>query len=195
MRTRASRWFGLTLFMIVLVSGSAWEERAPLVAGFLFLIATVLVGIGSLGRLWCALYIAGRRNRTLIREGPYSLCRNPLYFFSLLGALGVGFATETLTIPVVVLVGFAAYYPIVIGREESQLRRLHGDQYESYLATVPRFFPRVGKLAEPESCVVDPVMFKKHIASAVWFIWLIGIMEIVEALHKLGIIPVLFRIY
>jgi protein-S-isoprenylcysteine O-methyltransferase Ste14 len=36
-------------------------------------------------RLWCSLYISGYKNSQLITSGPYSLCRNPLYFFSFVG--------------------------------------------------------------------------------------------------------------
>jgi len=48
-----------------------------------------------------------------------AMCRNPLYFFSLLGALGVGLTTETLLIPFVILIAFVGYYPNVIKSEEA----------------------------------------------------------------------------
>ena len=39
------------------------------------------------------LYVGGRKNAELVTTGPYSMMRNPLYFFSLLGVAGVGAQT------------------------------------------------------------------------------------------------------
>lgn len=194
MRIRASWLFAACLIALVVVSTSAWEDRAPMVAETLFAIATVLVAIAAVGRLWCSLYIAGYKKRTLIKEGPYSMCRNPLYFFSLIGGVGVGMATETMTIPVIIFVMFVLYYPRVIRKEEKVLRGLHGEEYDRYTLSVPRFFPRID-LTEPHSYVVNPVVFRRHIFSAIWFVWILGIAEVVEALHEGHYIPALFSIY
>jgi protein-S-isoprenylcysteine O-methyltransferase Ste14 len=194
-RIRVSAVFALLITAALLVSTSAWEVKSPLVCGLLFLFATILVGIGSLGRMWCSLYVAGYKRDRLIVEGPYSMCRNPLYFFSCLGALGIGFASETLLIPLVILVVFAIYYPGVIRHEESQLKRIHGEQFADYFNTVPRFFPRISYLQEPQEYVTKPIVFRKHIFSALWFIWLVGVVELIEQLHELEVLPNFFQIY
>jgi protein-S-isoprenylcysteine O-methyltransferase Ste14 len=72
-------------------------------------IGLALAGIASLGRLWCSLYIAGYKTEELITEGPYSIYRNFLYFFSFLGAIGVGFASESLLIPLIIPILFTSY--------------------------------------------------------------------------------------
>ena len=53
------------------------------------LIGYALIGVGAVGRMWCGVYIAGRKNKELCQDGPYSLCRNPLYVFSFIGTVGV----------------------------------------------------------------------------------------------------------
>jgi len=195
LRIQVSRIFVIILMVIIAVSSSAWEVEAPLFSTVLFLIAIVLVGIASLGRLWCSLYIAGYKTDSLVTEGPYSMCRNPLYFFSFLGAIGVGFASETLLIPAIMLCAFALYYPFVIKSEEAELQKLHGDKFNTYFEHVPSFFPSISKLKEPEEYIVRPVIFKRHLFDALWFIWLVGILEINEELHTLDILPTLFTIY
>jgi len=66
----------------------SWPGILMLAAGIL------LAGVGALGRLWCSLYIGGRKTHELVSAGPYGWCRNPLYLFSLIGALGVGLSTR-----------------------------------------------------------------------------------------------------
>lgn len=181
--------------ILVAMSSSKWEHTSPLVAAALFGLATVLVAIAALGRLWCSLYIAGYKTKSLVTDGPYSMCRNPLYFFSLLGAIGIGLATETLTIPLIILVAFAAYYPGVIRGEERTLKGRHGADFSTYIATVPRFFPKWRYPSEPETYVVKPIVFRRHIMSALWFIWLLGAVEVVEAFHESHFLPVIFEVY
>ena len=180
---------------MILISGSYWDDRAPLVSSVLFVFAVILAGMASFGRLWCSLYIAGYKTEKLITEGPYSMCRNPLYFFSMIGGLGVGLATGTFLIPIIILFAFAAHYPFVIRSEELKLKQLFKDEYENYLHNVPMFFPRLSFLREPEGYMVRPIVFRRHMFDNIWFIWLLGIMQIIEALHKLGILPVIFKLY
>ncbi len=195
LRIRISQIFAGLLVVLICVSGSLWEDKAPFVSTVLFFFGTVLVGIASLGRLWCSVYIAGYKTGRLVTQGPYSMCRNPLYFFSLLGALGVGLASETLLIPLVILVAFVGYYPLVIKAEEAELIRLHKSEFEVYLKEVPKFFPKISLLKEPEEYIVKPLVFKRHMFNAVWFIWSVGILEIIKELHELKILPAIFKIY
>lgn len=195
LRIRISQIFAVVLVVLICVSSSLWEDKAPFVTTALFLLGAVLVGIASLGRLWCSVYIAGYKTDHLVTQGPYSMCRNPLYFFSLLGALGVGFASESFLIPVIILIGFAAYYPLVIKSEEAELAKLHKNEFEMYFKKVPRFFPKISYLTEPEEYIVKTVVFKRHMFSALWFIWLMGILEIIEELHELKVLPTIFNIY
>ena len=50
-------------------------------------------------------------------------------------------------------------------------------------------------LKEPEEYTVKPIIFKRHLFDAVWFIWLVGILEVIEALHKMDVLPTLFTLY
>lgn len=189
-----SRAFVGILLIIILFSDSHWQFHV-IIDTLIFAVGCLLASIGAMGRLWCSLYISGYKNNTLITTGPYSIMRHPLYFFSLIGALGVAFATETLLIPLIVLIVFISCYPGVILGEEKRLLSKHGEKFKQYCQRTPAIFPKLSLYEEPETYVVNPKIFKKSILSALWFIWFVGILEIVETLHEVGILPVYFRLY
>ena len=194
LRVPVSRFLAVPLGLLFLLSRSAWDGTHPITV-LLFSIGLILVGVGSLGRLWCTLYIAGRKRKSLVTVGPYSVSRNPLYFFSLIGAIGIGFGTETLLWPLSVLLLFSIYYPFVISAEEARLLALHGEAFKNYCEKTPRFFPNLSLLKEPEIYQVSPIVFKKELFSALCFIWLLGLFEVIEAVHEMHLLPILLHIY
>lgn len=169
--------------------------QSSLLGKILFTLGGCLAAIGAFGRLWCSLYISGYKNNTLISEGPYSLCRNPLYFFSFIGALGIGFSTGNFTIPVMVIVGFAIYYPLVVSGEEARLAVIHGERFQSYRQSTPAFFPRFSTFREPREYTVRPKTFRKDMGDAVWFIWAVCLLQLIAALRTFTYIPTLFPLY
>jgi protein-S-isoprenylcysteine O-methyltransferase Ste14 len=189
-----TRLLGTILVLLVLFSESRWEQIS-IISDLLFLSGIVLVGTATVGRLWCLLYISGYKTNTLIKWGPYSICRNPLYFFSLLGGTGVGLASETLILPGIIIIGFALYYPFMIGAEERKLRKVHNKDFDDYVDSTPRFFPSLSSLKEPQEYTVKPKAFRKGLFDALWFVWLVGILEIIEALHEYEALPVLLKLY
>lgn len=181
-RLAVSRIFAIAFFLVVLAAESAHE--GDLVSTALFLLGLVLVGIATVGRLWCSLYISGRKNETLITSGPYSLSRNPLYFFSLLGFAGIGFASETFTLGIALITAMLVGYPAVIRQEEAVLRARFGAEFEAYCARVPRFWPKLSDYTEPDTYTVNPRLFRRTMLDVIWFVWFVGIVEFVEALHE-----------
>jgi protein-S-isoprenylcysteine O-methyltransferase Ste14 len=181
-RLRVSRIFAIAFFLVVLAMESAHE--GSLVSTALFLLGLLLVGVATVGRLWCSLYISGHKNAELITTGPYSLSRNPLYFFSLLGFAGIGFASETVTLGAVLAAAMLIGYPAVIRQEEAVLRERFGAEFEAYCARVPRFLPKLSAYVEPETYTVNPRLFRRSMLDVVWFVWFVGILEFVEALHE-----------
>ncbi len=73
--------------------------------------------------------------------------------------------------------------------------KLHGSEFRAYLKRVPRFFPKLSLLEKPTEYVTKPVVFRKHLFDALWFVWLIGIVEVIEELHRLKIFPIMFKVY
>ncbi len=195
MRILLSRIYVTILALAFLVTHSGWEERKPGLSVLLLMAAIFLCGLGALGRVWCSLHIAGRKQRELVTDGPYSLLRNPLYLFSFIGALGIGFSTGTLLFPAAVAVAFVLYYPGIIRKEEAEMERRHGEVFRLYRSSVPCFLPRVSGWREDVSLMVNPAVFRRHLSSALWFVWALALVILVEAAKHGGWLPVWFQVF
>lgn len=196
-RIATSRLAAGALFALAAVTQHAWPEDSWMDFG-LEISGLVLVLCAVIGRSWCTLYIAGRKDRVLVTEGPYALCRNPLYFFSALGAVGVAAGTETWTFVVGVALLFALYYPWVIREEEKKLLALHGERFAQYRQQVPAFFPRLSALRafrEAEELTVNPRLFRKHLFSVIWFVVAYLLVHSCEWLRENHVLPVYFQWY
>jgi protein-S-isoprenylcysteine O-methyltransferase Ste14 len=185
-RILVSRLFAAAFLGILLAMEPRFE--GSLVSAALFFAGLLLVGVATIGRLWCSLYISGHKGSSLITVGPYSVTRHPLYFFSFLGFTGVGLATETVTLALAMACFFAIVYPLIIQREESSLRAKFGAEFVDYCVRVPRFVPKRSLYVEPPTWVVDTRRFRRTMLDVVWFVWLVALAEFVEAVHELGII-------
>lgn len=194
-RTRLSKAAGALLLALAGMTQSNWELHNDAIATFFYALGLVLVAIASSGRIWCSFYLSGRKDAALTTDGPYSLCRNPLYFCSALGAIGIGFCTETLFYPALFTLIFGIYYPSIIRREEARLRQLFGEAYNRYVHETPRFFPSFRHFSEPQQWAANPRLFRRHILNDTLFIILAALLEVIEGLRHAGAIPHLLHLW
>jgi len=194
-RILLSRVLVAAIVVFYLLGASAWSGGGGLVGGLLFLAGTVLVGLGVAGRAWCLGYISGRKSRALVMEGPYSMCRNPLYLFSFIGAVGVGLCSQTWTIPAIAMAMFIAYYPFAIVEEEKRLKENFPSEWEEYSGKVPRLVPSFSSFEEATEITVSAKEFRKGVFDLMYFVVIIGGFEIIEVLHEAGYLPVFYLIY
>lgn len=194
-RTKLSQLLGVVFVFVFLFSEKRLETVAHSVTDIMIIAGCVMVGIATVGRIWCAQYIAGYKTNTLIKEGPYSVCRNPLYFFSFLGSLGVGFFTESIVLTAVIVIVFALIYPMTIKNEERALRAAFGEEYERYCAEVPRFLPKPSLFNEPKEYLVNTKIFRREVFDATGFALLAATFEFMELLLETGLVKPLFTIY
>jgi hypothetical protein len=155
----------------------------------------ILVGSAIVGRLWCAQYIAGHKTELLITDGPYSVCRNPLYFFSLVGGTGVGLCTESVILAIIVPAVFVAIYPVTILNEERILREAHGKTFDDYVSMVPRFLPKWSLFCEPAKYEVNTKVFRREMIDTLYFAYIVGLFEMIKVLVDGGIIKTFFSLY
>ncbi len=194
-RTRLSQLLAVLYILAFMFSKKALVTISPVIPGTMMLAGCVLVGAATVGRLWCAFYIAGHKTEHLITYGPYSCCRHPLYFFSLLGGIGAGLCTECATLAAVVAVVFAVIYPVTIRAEEKRLVGIYGDKYRDYMASVPRFIPDWRLLREPEEYLANAKVFRREVCDALLFAATIGLFEMLEQLENIGLIKTYFVLY
>jgi protein-S-isoprenylcysteine O-methyltransferase Ste14 len=184
---------GALIVLIVLFSGPSWK-MGMLGHMAVDLFSFLLVLIAAFGRLWALAYISGNKTMNLITIGPYSIARNPLYLFSLIGALGIGLYTINLLVIVLIAVTFAFYYPFVIRIEEKNLLRVHGSLFEEYKQRTPMFLPKFSLFRDEPYYTIDTRLFRRSFFSVMWFPLIYIILYLVEFFHAMGILPVLFTI-
>ena len=106
------------------------------VAGIIWLLAGIIFWIYS-----AVYFLKYFKPGELITQGPFSLCRNPIYsaiIVFIIPSLALIFHSGlTLSISLVLYIGFK----ISIHGETSVLRRIFGERYELYEKSVNEIFP------------------------------------------------------
>ena len=156
------------------------------------LIGFVLLCLAGLGRLWCLLFIGGKKNVQLVTHGPYSLVRNPLYVFNFIGAIGFGLAIENPALALLLALLFAMLYPAVAKREEAHLRDLYGESFDRYRASTPRWIPSFRLYYEPPFITVSTASIRAAILDAAGFLVAFLLSEATEEFRYWGYLTALF---
>ncbi|MCX7302731.1 MAG: isoprenylcysteine carboxylmethyltransferase family protein [Hyphomicrobiales bacterium] len=180
------------VFAILLFGQSLFPPETPLHEA-IEMIGIVLIVIGIAGRLWCTLYIGGRKSQSVVADGPYSISRNPLYVFSSIAAMGVGAQMGSITAMVGFGVACAAAFHVVILREEKYLLANLGADYSAYMARVPRFFPKLSLYREGDTGSFKPGFLLVTLLDGLVFLVAMPVFEIIDEAQLSGALPVLFR--
>jgi len=183
----------VSLLFLLLFSSHSWQEYSFLDM-IIQWVGFVLIVITTLGRIWCFVYISGYKDDRLIQYGPYSLVRNPLYLFSFMGTIGLGLATENLVALALMVILFCVFYPSVVEEEESNLKTWYGETFEAYAQKTPRWIPDFKHYKEIEEYPVKPRIFIKAMLESMWFLLFFMILQVIENLHHMGILPVFLTI-
>jgi protein-S-isoprenylcysteine O-methyltransferase Ste14 len=156
-------------------------------------VSFLILMIAAIGRVWVSAYISGRKTHELVADGPYSLTRNPLYFFSFLAYLGAGLAFEKLTVALAFVVVFwASHWPTILA-EESKLRKKFGDEYDDYAKSVPRFWPRIGRMKLTDLVTFSPVSFNRAVLHCGFIMLAYLLAHLIEYAQVAGVVPILIR--
>jgi protein-S-isoprenylcysteine O-methyltransferase Ste14 len=154
----------------------------------------VLIVVCILGRTWASLYIGGRKIEEFVQTGPYSVVRNPLYFFSFLGAAGVGMQVGSIVLGLICAALAWLVFSVVVRQEEQVLAERYGQAYRDYLARVPCFIPKSSLWRDEQTLTIRPPRVLMTFADALTFLLAVPIAELFEHLQETGVIPVLLRL-
>ncbi|MBX9790846.1 MAG: isoprenylcysteine carboxylmethyltransferase family protein [Pirellulales bacterium] len=137
------------LFHTPLGESQPWLKLALDALGWAFFVA----GTGL--RLWATLYIGGHKGKELVSEGPYSLCRNPLYLGIFLLVLSIAFFLGSPLLAIGLGLALLVYLRATVASEERRLQARQGAVFDEYCARVPRFWPRFDGFRAGEKLEID----------------------------------------
>lgn len=194
-RRRLTLWiYGAAAVTVLPFVGSHWTAGGVMhetieQAGMLLIIAAIL------GRAWCSLYIGGRKSSELVDTGPYSVSRNPLYLFSMLGVVGVGAQAGSLLLGPVLCSAVWLVFRRVIDHEEALLLKVFGEPFRRYCKRVPRFGPRLRTWSGVESVLVSPGAVWRTVRDAIPFLLVPPVFELIDRLQTTGAVRVVLHLY
>jgi protein-S-isoprenylcysteine O-methyltransferase Ste14 len=157
-------------------------------------VGIVLIVTCILGRTWASLYIGGRKINNLVQSGPYSVCRNPLYFFSVLGAAGIGAQVGSIILGLSCAAIAMLVFTVVVIQEEQLLKARHGAAFVKYKARVPRFLPNPQLWKDVPTLTVHQLRVVRTFADALIFLMSVPAAEFIEILQEGGYLPVLLHL-
>ena len=169
-RILLSRIFVISMIVIIIINDnfkvdtlniSTMQSLGLSVLGFIF------VTLGGFGRLWASLYVEGFKTKKLITEGPYSMVRNPLYFFTYIILLGFCLVVKSIPIAITLIVAFTVLHIPAIIKEERKLLAQHDNAYREYYNNTPRLIPNILKYKRTTSTDIIEVKIDK-INQVIW---------------------------
>jgi hypothetical protein len=148
-----------------------------------------------LGRLWSILYVGGRKNDELVVSGPFSMTRNPLYFFSTVGAVGIGLMFGSVLAGA--MLGLASFlvFRFTARREAEFLAGRFGDAYKTYAARTPRFWPNPMLYRDQDQWLFSTSALRSTFRDGLYFLAVFPLIEAVEYLRMAGMLPSFFTVY
>lgn len=188
MRIAVLRLLFIAASPLILIGHPLWSA-VP--AALLHLAGTICILVAVLGRFWATIYIGGRKNDRLLRDGPYSVCRHPLYLFSVIGIAGFGLLLESLVLAG--LFGLAGWAVLarIAGREERFLRSRFGADHAAYCAAVPMIRPRPSGFRTAPEVVFQPRLLWRNGRDALVFLAALPLAEAIDLAHQAGHLRIL----
>lgn len=181
---------GLLLAMPFVRSSFPYEEMHEALEAT----GQLLILFGIMGRAWCTMHIGGQKFTELVTVGPFSVSRNPLYFFSLVATFGAGLQTGSLLFALLATLGVWLVIDATVRREETALRGRFGADYETYCAATPRYLPRLAAWRGQDLVPVSMPLFYKTLLDGLLFYLIVPAAELIDWLQALGHLPVLLKL-
>lgn len=184
----------LIIVALSLFTESAWRN-VTLMHDLIQAAGLVLILSGALGRIWSSLYLNGRKNTELMTHGPYSLTRNPLYVFSIMGVTGMGLLSGSLLTGLISGGLIYLVFNWVIAQEEDTLQMIFGAPYTNYKKHVPRLGITLRQWNNPENLEISMKALGRTVREALCFLLAGPFFILLNYLHKDSIMPVVWHLF
>jgi len=148
-----------------------------------------------LGRLWSILYVGGRKNEELVTIGPFSMSRNPLYFFSTVGAAGIGLMYGSVLVAAALALVSYLVFRVTARKEAEFLFGKFGPAYSAYAERTPPFWPNPLLFHDQSERRFSTKALRRTFTDGLYFLALFPVIETVEQLRISGVLPVFFTLY
>ena len=150
-------------------------------------LAAVIAAV--LGRFWAILYIGGHKNNIVMQDGPYSVCRHPLYLFSTLGVLGLGLMLGSLFLALAFGGLTLLILTMTARKEEAILRGRFGGSYDAYAVRVPMILPKPSLFQSPSTITVSVPHLRENLMDALVFLTFIPLAVLMEMVKEMNLFP------
>jgi protein-S-isoprenylcysteine O-methyltransferase Ste14 len=151
----------------LLLAAFAWLSR-PTAGSLAWGIPISICGLAL--RAWAAGHLA--KNQRLAQSGPYAATRNPLYLGTLITALGLAAAGNSILLAVIFISVFLLVYLPAIELEEQHLIAILPG-YRDFAARVPLLWPRLPRNWGPDS--FSSALYRKNQEYQALIGWLAGV--------------------
>lgn len=172
---------------LMLLTQPLWQDGWP--RDLTRLLGTLLIVAGVIGRFWSIIYVGARKNKQVMQDGPYSVCRHPLYLFSTLGVAGFGLLLGSLVMAAVMTLVIFTILNRTASQEEMFLRHEFGKDYDEYAARVPRILPRLSAFHTPSEIAVHIAPLYDNFRDALVFVGFLPVALLIEWIRAAGLLP------
>jgi protein-S-isoprenylcysteine O-methyltransferase Ste14 len=155
-----------------------------------------LVLVCVAGRLWSILYVGGKKNEELVSTGPFSMSQNPLYFFSTVGAVGIGLLYGSAFAALALGLASFLIFRVTARKEAEYLLGKFGPVYLAYIKRTPRFWPNPLLYRDNDELQFSTRALKRTFYDGLYFLAIFPAIELVEYLRETGMLfPALVTLY
>lgn len=182
---RSRAWISLLIMapFVALAVVSVPRVKEGSVADFVLdLLGWTCFAAGAVFRWWATLYIGGKKGRELAVDGPYSLCRNPLYLGTFLLTLSIAFYLHSVLLGFGVVLATPIYLGVTVPWEEQSLRQVFGERFENYRRKTPSFLPEFKRFHSPSSIDVNVDGLSAEFQRALRWMWIPVLAQSLEQL-------------
>ncbi len=124
------------------------NEKWSLITGSIIILSGILTRFITIGLVYI---IRGGSKRqiyaeTLVTDGVYKICRNPMYLGNILLLSGFGLFANSLLFVLIFLPLFVFFYYAIIRAEEEFLQKKFGSQFTDYKSVTNAIIPKPGNI-------------------------------------------------